>query len=520
MVLCTGVGGYAQDSVTVNAGDRPNNPPVANAGPDKQTYETESIVLQGSGTDPDNDDLTYSWTCQAGSLSNSTIAQPMYHAPSVTEQTTYACTLTVTDPYGLSDSDSMNVLVLVHESPTLYVSFTVNPNSGCAPLENVDLSASVYGTATGPITYFFDCQNDGNWEKVITRNDSNYTAYDLCNYHNPGNYTAKVMVERDLLSVQATVPVNVENCTSAPSVDIKANGSDGPITINYDATANLSWTSSNANSCYAYNAWTGSKSINGSETTNHLTSNKTYTITCTGDGGSASDSVTVRVSDEPEEGTMTVEKTARNLTDGGNYTTSVSAEPNDVIAFSIVVRAKDAKIYDIMVQDILPNRLIYQSGSLKISGITSTGSIFTGLNIGDISENKKKTITYNAYVASPSSFNYGQTLLKNSVVVISDDSDVTDSDTVNIMVNRIKTTTAGVATGVSTGLTNNIFLDSFFIPLVIALFLIWLFKSYIFDIQDWFELRRVKYQEFQAKKLLQLKIARIRAREAMQGIGA
>jgi uncharacterized repeat protein (TIGR01451 family) len=232
------------------------------------------------------------------------------------------------------------------------------------------------------------------------------------------------------------------------------------------------------------------------------------------------DSVTVRVSDEPEEGTMTVEKTARNLTDGGNYTTSVSAEPNDVIAFSIVVRAKDAKIYDIMVQDILPNRLIYQSGSLKISGITSTGSIFTGLNIGDISENKKKTITYNAYVASPSSFNYGQTLLKNSVVVISDDSDVTDSDTVNIMVNRIKTTTAGVATGVSTGLTNNIFLDSFFIPLVIALFLIWLFKSYIFDIQDWFELRRVKYQEFQAKKLLQLKIARIRAREAMQGIGA
>jgi hypothetical protein len=513
LISCTGVGGYANDSVTVNIGDRPNNPPVANAGPDKETYETESIVLQGSGTDPDGDDVTYSWTCTGGSLSNSSIAQPLYHAPSVTSATTYACELTVTDPYGLSDSDSMNVLVLVHESPTLYVSFTVNPNSGCAPLQNVDLSASVYGTATGTITYFFDCQNDGNWEKVITRNDSEYTAYDLCNYNNPGNYTAKVMVERELLSVQATVPVNVENCTSAPSVDIKANGSDGPITIDYDDTANLSWTSSNANSCYAYNAWTGSKSLSGSESTDHLTSQKTYTITCTGDGGSASDSVTIRVSDEPEEGTMTVEKTARNLTDGGSWTISVSAEPNDVISFSIVVRAKDAKIYDIMVQDILPNRLIYQSGSLKVSGITSTGSIFTGLNIGDISENKKKTITYNAYVASPSSFNYGQTLLKNSVVVTSDDSDATDSDTVNIMINRIKTATAGVATGVSTGLTNNIFLDSFFIPLVIALFLIWLFKSYVLDAQDWFELRKTKYQEFQARKLLQLRIAKIKARE-------
>ena len=279
LISCSGQGGYASDSVVVNAWDKPNNPPVADAGPDKETYETESIVLQGSGTDPDGDDITYSWTCTGGSMSSSTIAQPLYYAPSVTQATTYTCALTVTDPYGLSDSDSMNVSVLVHESPTLYVSFTVNPNSGCAPLSNVDLSANVYGTATGPITYFFDCNNDGNWEKVITRNDSQYIAYNLCNYNNPGNYTAKVMIERELLSVQATVPVEAQNCTSAPSVDIKANGSNGPITIDYDDTANLTWTSNNANSCYAYNAWSGSKSLDGSQTTNHLTSDKTYTIT-------------------------------------------------------------------------------------------------------------------------------------------------------------------------------------------------------------------------------------------------
>ena len=132
-----------------------NNAPVANAGPDKETYETESIVLQGSGTGPDSDNVTYSWACAGGALSSSTIAQPLYYAPSVSSATNYICTLTVTDPYGLSHSDSMNVLVRVHESPTLYVSLAANPNSGCAPLTNVDLSASVYGTATGIITYFF-----------------------------------------------------------------------------------------------------------------------------------------------------------------------------------------------------------------------------------------------------------------------------------------------------------------------------------------------------------------------------
>ncbi len=80
------------------------------------------------------------------------------------------------------------------------------------------------------------------------------------------------------------------------SVDIKANGSDGSITISYNSSASLSWTSANANSCSASGNWSGSKSTSGSESTSNLTSSKTYTITCTGSGGSASDSVTINVS--------------------------------------------------------------------------------------------------------------------------------------------------------------------------------------------------------------------------------
>jgi hypothetical protein len=85
----------------------------------------------------------------------------------------------------------------------------------------------------------------------------------------------------------------------APTVNIKANNSDGPITISYNSSATLSWTSTSASSCAASGAWSGSKSGSGSTSTGNLTSAKTYTLTCSNSTGSASDSVTVNVSDPP-----------------------------------------------------------------------------------------------------------------------------------------------------------------------------------------------------------------------------
>lgn len=79
-------------------------------------------------------------------------------------------------------------------------------------------------------------------------------------------------------------------------VDIKANGSDGPITVAYNSSVNLIWTSSNVSSCQASGDWSGAKSVSGSESTSALTSSKTYTITCSGPQGSVSDSVSVNVS--------------------------------------------------------------------------------------------------------------------------------------------------------------------------------------------------------------------------------
>jgi len=296
-INCSGPEGSSSDSVTVNISE--NNPPIADAGPNKEIYETESIILEGSGYDPDGDSISYSWACTGGTLSNPSIAQPAFYGPIVSSNTTYTCTLTVTDSHNTSDSDSVNILVKEHHCLTLSVSLSASPNSGCSPLNNVDLTASVSGTASGEVIYFFDCTNDGVWEKTITSGNSIYTASDICDYSSAGNYTAKIRVQREGLSAENTTQINVQNCYSAPSVDIKANGYDGPITISYNDSAELTWTSQNADSCTALGAWSGSKPTSGSEATGNLIYSKTYTITCSGSGGSDSDSVTINIGSQP-----------------------------------------------------------------------------------------------------------------------------------------------------------------------------------------------------------------------------
>ena len=71
----------------------------------------------------------------------------------------------------------------------------------------------------------------------------------------------------------------------APTVDIKANGFNA-LTINSGDSIILSWTSNNAVSCAATGSWSGSKPTNGSVTVNNITSQKVYTISCVGQGGS------------------------------------------------------------------------------------------------------------------------------------------------------------------------------------------------------------------------------------------
>ncbi|GEM_PF-3088487 len=107
----------------------------------------------------------------------------------------------------------------------------------------------------------------------------------------------------------ARVCTSTPSATLPPTVDIKAwlgsreDLSDGPIFVSKTVGGVfLQWTSSNADSCTASGGWTGTKNTTNSAgfyTGNQganvipMTSSQTYTIACTGAGGTATDSVVV-----------------------------------------------------------------------------------------------------------------------------------------------------------------------------------------------------------------------------------
>lgn len=89
------------------------------------------------------------------------------------------------------------------------------------------------------------------------------------------------------------------------SVDLKANNSNGPITVSYQSNVTFSWTSTNASTCTAsggYGGWSGTKSTSGSQVIQmNQVGNFTFTLTCTDSSGTitGTDSVTVNVTAVP-----------------------------------------------------------------------------------------------------------------------------------------------------------------------------------------------------------------------------
>ena len=77
----------------------------------------------------------------------------------------------------------------------------------------------------------------------------------------------------------------------APTVALSAS----PTSLTSGQSSTLTWTSTNATSCTASGAWSGTEPLSGSLSTGALNQSSTYSLTCIGSGGSATASVTVTV---------------------------------------------------------------------------------------------------------------------------------------------------------------------------------------------------------------------------------
>lgn len=86
------------------------------------------------------------------------------------------------------------------------------------------------------------------------------------------------------VSVTVTAPV-------LPTVTLTAT----PPSVTTGSSTNLTWMSTNATTCTASGGWTGTKATSGSEVSAALVANTSFTLSCTGAGGTASASASVTV---------------------------------------------------------------------------------------------------------------------------------------------------------------------------------------------------------------------------------
>ncbi len=102
----------ATDSVVVHINNL-NAAPVVDLGPDFCVLECSSTLLTPVVMDPENDRLIYSWSVTGGALDSYCSAAAVFSAPSTDqcEGETVTITLTVTDPCGLSTTDSIQVRI-------------------------------------------------------------------------------------------------------------------------------------------------------------------------------------------------------------------------------------------------------------------------------------------------------------------------------------------------------------------------------------------------------------------------
>jgi uncharacterized repeat protein (TIGR01451 family) len=211
-------------------------------------------------------------------------------------------------------------------------------------------------------------------------------------------------------------------------------------------------------------------------------------------------------------GNLTVSKTVRNLTSGSGWANSVYANPLDTVMFMITLRASgNQDIQGVFVRDTFPANLIYKN-QLIISGSNNySGDIAYGINLGTIYAGQTVTITYQAQLAGAQNFSYGTTTLNNNVSATASNAGYIPTSNASIYVTR---TAVYGASSISTGLTNNLWVDSFFLPLLLAAIgiLAWKFGAFL-GIEKWLNVKRKAKRNHDSEKELAKRIALIQETE-------
>lgn len=274
-LTCTNPSGSASDSVTVNVAGNP----------------TVSVSAPAILTAPAN--YTASWTstnavsCSGSSRFSGLTGLTGSRIESNLGAGTYVYTVTCVNAVGASVSDTKQTIV--YAAPAVDV--------------KVDGSDGPTLTRTGPLSYSagWTSQNSTQCSGLArlagysgiagNRTESNVS---------PGAVYDYTVTCQNAAGATASDTVRMV-VVAAPIVDVKVNGSDGPLNFTEPAGYSLTWSSSNATSCTPLNDLTGPIGLNGSRIySNVFQGTYRYGVQCTNSAGtSAVDLVQVNVNPLP-----------------------------------------------------------------------------------------------------------------------------------------------------------------------------------------------------------------------------
>jgi hypothetical protein len=188
------------------------------------------------------------------------------------------------------------------------------PASGATVSSTVNVSASASdNVGVAGVQFKVDGVNYGSEDQSAPYSVA-WSTTQVANGNHTLTATARDAAGNTATSAGITVNVNNGGATPAPTLSLTAN----PTSVTSGSSSTLSWTSTNATSCVASGAWSGNKATSGSQSTGALGTSSSYTLNCSGAGGSTSRAVTVTVSAAAPAPTVSISASPTSVPSGGS----------------------------------------------------------------------------------------------------------------------------------------------------------------------------------------------------------